>query len=642
MIKLNDWEKAFIERFVEYYNLYMGSSIRMQVVAEILSKEMGIDTNKVLGGFYSLLKGALSIDLSASEVLNGIISQELIENLKKQGFSYPVLKFKFPKGSFYKDIKFKDNLLYSRGEDGLVRFWIYYDNYFYFLKEIGVLNAGYGPYEVLGDYLYYALGEKLIVYNIKSETKITEKVFPYKIEALESNGDIVYVFYGKIKQGIRISDNEVVYDLADVYEKLPQQRTKIDINEYFVIVHEGQIFYAKENERAFSNIYKIDFTTENIVFALESYIAMKDNILYLYDFEKRSVVISLSDEVAFSFRNNLMISVDKLNSLKLLDLGDLKMKSISSINEVVYSIDFNENYVVVGSNGYLIVYKLRDKLLFKTFNTFKEYRKIPISKGNVVKVKLYDNYLFAYADDGVLKVVSANDFSELHTLKVNIKDFVWTGNYLILFYNEKFDVCKLNGQVQTSYDLNVSSYLIYNREVILGTKEGIVKFLNLNDLSIHKEYKVSGSEIKVISPYKKYILIVDGDGILIFTPFWEVEQVLSRDISKPIKYIERFDDYVSIVYENGKISTYHKDGSLKSQIKTKGSMSDKCNIESDLEFLAFENGYIVKRGNNFYGSMNYKDYIYFVDGYDIIVDDKYYSFYLDSSLFEEISLLNTS
>lgn len=71
-------------------------------------------------------------------------------------------------------------------------------------------------------------------------------------------------------------------------------------------------------------------------------------------------------------------------------------------------------------------------------------------------------------------------------------------------------------------------------------------------------------------------------------------------------------------------------------------MGDKCNIDSDLEFLAFENGYIVKRGNNFYGSMNYKDYIYFVDGYDIIVDDRYYSFYLDSSLFEEISFLNTS
>lgn len=118
--------------------------------------------------------------------------------------------------------------------------------------------------------------------------------------------------------------------------------------------------------------------------------------------------------------------------------------------------------------------------------------------------------MFAYADDGVLKVISANDFSELYTLKVSIKDFVWTGNYLILFYNEKFDVCKLNGQVQTSYEV----------------KEGIVKFLNLNDLSIHREYKVSNSEIKVISPYKKYVLVVDGDGILIFTPFWEVKQVL--------------------------------------------------------------------------------------------------------------------
>jgi hypothetical protein len=39
MVKLNDWEIAFIGRLVEYYKLYKGSSIRMQTVMEILSKE---------------------------------------------------------------------------------------------------------------------------------------------------------------------------------------------------------------------------------------------------------------------------------------------------------------------------------------------------------------------------------------------------------------------------------------------------------------------------------------------------------------------------------------------------------------------------------------------------------------------------
>lgn len=59
MIKLNDWEIAFIGRLVEYYKLYKGSSIKMQTVIEILSKEMAIDVQKVLDSFYKLLKKIL-------------------------------------------------------------------------------------------------------------------------------------------------------------------------------------------------------------------------------------------------------------------------------------------------------------------------------------------------------------------------------------------------------------------------------------------------------------------------------------------------------------------------------------------------------------------------------------------------------
>jgi len=51
MIKLNDWEIAFIGRLIEYYKLYKGSSIKMQTVMEILSKEMAIDVEKVLNSF---------------------------------------------------------------------------------------------------------------------------------------------------------------------------------------------------------------------------------------------------------------------------------------------------------------------------------------------------------------------------------------------------------------------------------------------------------------------------------------------------------------------------------------------------------------------------------------------------------------
>ena len=47
--------------------------------------------------------------------------------------------------------------------------------------------------------------------------------------------------------------------------------------------------------------------------------------------------------------------------------------------------------------------------------------------------------------------------------------------------------------------------------------------------------------------------------------------------------------------------------------------------------------------NSFYSllkkSWNWRDYVYFVDGYDIIMSDNYYDFYEEPSLFDELSSL---
>jgi len=637
MVKLNDWEIAFIGRFIEYYNLYKGSSVKTQTVIEVLSKEMAIDPDKVLNSFYTLLKKGLSIEPSAIENFDGLISDELIENLRKHGFSYPVLKFRFPKRTSYRDIKFKNNLLYSRGEDGLVRFWIYYEGVFYFLKEIGELNGNYGPYEVIDDYLYYAKDNKLIVYNIKSEIKINEREFPYKIEALELNENIIYVYYGKIKQGVRIFDNEIVYDLADVYDKLPQSVSKIELGDGFVIVHEGQIIYAKENNKSFSKIREYEIPSENAIRKIGKYILFKDNVYYLYDLLKNNVVLSLSDEMAFNYKNDIFISFDKLNNLKIYELNDFKNKKIIKLSENVYSLDFNEDYLILGSDGYIIVYKLKSKFLFREFSSLKKFKKIDISKGKIIILKIFEDYIFAYSDEGILKVLSLNDFSEISSIKANFKDFFYYKNYLVLIYEDKVELCKINGQVQKVFDIKVSSYFVYNKEIIFGTEDGKVIFLN-DSFEIDREFQVSKSRIKFISDFDKYILLCDDYGFHLFTTNWEIIQILSHNPSKSIIEVKRFDDYLSIAFKNGEIKTYHRDGSLKSAIKTKGFQNNEIIIDNDIKFLAFDDGYIIIKGNKFYGSNNCRDYIYFVDGYDIIMSDNYYNFYEDENLFNQIAL----
>jgi ADP-dependent phosphofructokinase/glucokinase len=42
---------------------------------------------------------------------------------------------------------------------------------------------------------------------------------------------------------------------------------------------------------------------------------MKDSIHYLYDFERNSVILSLSDEFIFSNNDNFLISFEKANNL---------------------------------------------------------------------------------------------------------------------------------------------------------------------------------------------------------------------------------------------------------------------------------------------------------------------------------------
>ncbi|MEO0151645.1 MAG: hypothetical protein ABIL52_06615 [candidate division WOR-3 bacterium] len=641
MVKLNDWEIAFINRFVEYYNLYKGSSIRTQTVMEVLSREMAIDTQKVLNSFYNTLKKALSIEPSAIENLDSILSDELIENLKRQGFSYPVLKFVFPKKAKYKDIKFKENLLFSRGDDGLVRFWVYYDSKFYFLKEIGEFNGGYGPYELLGDYLFYAIDNKLIVYNVKSEIKLNEREFPNKIEALETIDDIVYVYYGKIKQGVKIFDNEILYDLAQVYEKIPTSITKIDLDDGFVMIHEEQIIYAIENNKSFSKLREYEMPAENIIYLFGKFAILKDNVFYLYDLEKNSVVLSLSDNAVILPKED-KIFVFEGNYLKVFDLNNLSFIKSFKIKHNVYSMGAFNNFLLIGCDGYLVVFKLKEKFLIKEFELMREFKKFEISKGKIKILKAYNDYIFAYSDDGNLIILDSLNFKEIYKIKVFLKDFIWTGKNLILIFEDRLDICKIDGKVQKSLDIKTSSYFIYNKELILGTEDGFVKFLNVDNFEIDREFKVSNTKIRAISSYKNYIFVVDSFGYYVFTINWEIKQIPSYNPVKSITGIRRFDDYLSIAYKNGEIKTYHRDGSLKSVMKTKGFENEEIVIDGEIKFYAFADGYIIVKGNKFYGSRNFRDYIYFVDGYDIIMSDKYYEFYEEPSLFDDLSLLNNS
>jgi len=281
-----------------------------------------------------------------------------------------------------------------------------------------------------------------------------------------------------------------------------------------------------------------------------------------------------------------------------------------------------------------LIYKLKERIAFKEFETIKKIKKIEVSKEKIEILKVFENYLFAYSN-GVLKVFTLEKFEEIYSIKANLKDFFYN-DLLFLIFEDKIDICKLNGQIQKTLELKPTSYLLNGKKVLFGTKDGKVVILENDEI---REYSVSNSEIKFISKYKNYYLLCDKFGVYLFTDVWEIKQILSYNPSKPITGIKKFDDYLSIAYLNGQIKTYHRDGSLKSFMKTKGFEDKEIVIDNGIKFLAFNDGYIILKGNKVYGSKNWRDYVYFVDGYDIIMSDNYYDFYEEPSLFDELSSL---
>jgi hypothetical protein len=67
--------------------------------------------------------------------------------------------------------------------------------------------------------------------------------------------------------------------------------------------------------------------------------------------------------------------------------------------------------------------------------------------------------------------------------------------------------------------------------------------------------------------------------------FGKLSKFYHNNLSKPITGIKKFDDYFSIAHLNGQIKTYHRDGSLKSIMKTKGFENKEMKIDNRIKFL---------------------------------------------------------
>jgi hypothetical protein len=91
---------------------------------------------------------------------------------------------------------------------------------------------------------------------------------------------------------------------------------------------------------------------------------------------------------------------------------------------LVYSIAF-DNDLFLGSDGYILIYKLKERIAFREFETIKKLKKIEI-------LKIFENYLFAYSN-GVLKVLTLEKFEEIYLIMANLKDFFYKNLLFLIF-----------------------------------------------------------------------------------------------------------------------------------------------------------------------------------------------------------------
>ena len=118
---------------------------------------------------------------------------------------------------------------------------------------------------------------------------------------------------------------------------------------------------------------------------------------------------------------------------------------------------------------------------------------------------------------------------------------------------------------------------------------------------------------------------------------------ISRNPEVSIAGIERFDSYLAIGFSEKQIRIYNRQGRKKLAFMLNSIAPDEFRKPvRDIELRVFDDGYLMKSGERaFYGSENWRDYIYVTDGHDIYMPDaegysEYFDYICQESLFDRI------
>ncbi len=628
------------------------------------------------------------------------IKEEYINFLNEKDFNFTIqrVQLSFPKQTDYLSIKYRDKYLVALGDDGVVRVWQFNKNsdIFSLFGEYGEEQNSKTCYDLLNEYLFYSINKTLYVYHIFSKKIVLQKEFKEQIEYIDINDSKITLYFQNILQLFSFDDNKLVADSFENYFQLPKNEKIVEIENKIVEISE-------KNINIFNTNIKIDNEIKNILFNNFSELNAHKNSISSLDFSKtKDTLISSSFDKSIKYQYETIkegLSSEKKivdTTIKLWNLQTSKLiDSLSIHNKYIYNVKFSKDnrYIISASEDKTVkIFSIFEKKEIYSINSNSTPYGIDISENNIIaysgennSVILFDVeekkelYKFIGHEYYVKSISFSNDNSKIASgswdktikiwdLKTKEELFTFQGHKEVVFSlsfspNDKYlisgsidnHVKVWNVELKTeifSFNVNSNVYslaFISNEIFITAGQDGYLKIFDINKqkelisfnvknpinyISIDSDNNIIavGCDDTSIKLYKIYYLYDDKISIISFNP------------TLPIYGVQKIDDFLIIYYKNGNVLWFDKNGVLKNRFTLKLKSNDELIIEGlqqpQINLYAFENDFIIEKDGFYFGSENWRKYLYFVETNKICLFDEGYDYYYDlmtnKNLFEEI------
>lgn len=362
----------------------------------------------------------------------------------------------------------------------------------------------------------------------------------------------------------------------------------------------------------------------------------KDLIKHLYDGVKSKIFYDKHNKEfnpPFKISKEFIKFVQEKNINFAIPLLQLSFSSYAKYT----NIKIRNNYVLSsGSDGIVRVWifdEIKDR-----FFLLGEYGE---KQNKEVHYDLVGDFIF-YSYDKT--IIGSHLFTKKIVIKekleANIQDIDADSEKLIVYSDgiaQKFLIKEniLQGHISSKYtNLNKKEVLgnIKNKKYVF-VKDGDIYFTNYNE------------KIPADNFINSVIFAADGKSFSTNNNLFFEYGYLSKNNILPIDGIKKFDDFIQIFCKDGTQLCYHKNGELKFKVKQIPNTANMINKVKTIEtpkinLYLFEDDFIIEKDGFYYGSKNWRNYLYFLENNKVCLYNEGYDYYFDiitnKNLFDEL------